>query len=110
MLEAINASALSHQEASALITTISQNFKGAIDEQVREHNLDALFAESDGFSQFSAAAAGYPAITLPSGMSDDDTPTSVFFYGQQWSEPQLFAMAYSYEQASMKLQHPGFKE
>ncbi|MGY2442319.1 amidase family protein [Pseudomonas sp. SDO52101_S400] len=110
MLEAINASALSHQEASALITTISQNFKDAIDEQVREHNLDALFAESDGFSQFSAATAGYPAITLPSGMNDDGMPTSVFFYGQQWSEPQLFAMAYSYEQASMELQHPVFKE
>ncbi|MDI3396653.1 amidase family protein [Pseudomonas sp. V88_4] len=109
-LEAINASALSRQESSTLLTTISQNFKDAIDEQVREHNLDALFAEADGFSQFSAATAGYPAITLPSGMNDDATPTSVTFYGQQWSEPQLFAMAYSYEQASMELRHPGFKE
>ncbi|WP_085709707.1 MULTISPECIES: amidase family protein [unclassified Pseudomonas] len=110
MLEAINAVELTHEEASAQIAIISQNFKDAIDEQLREHNLDALFAENDGYSQFSAATAGYPAITLPSGMSDDGTPTSVFLYGQQWSEPQLLAMAYSYEQASMALRQPGFKE
>ncbi|WP_438299471.1 amidase family protein [Pseudomonas sp. NMS19W] len=110
MLEAINTVELTHEEASAQIAIISQNFKDAIDEQLREHNLDALFAENDGYSQFSAATAGYPAITLPSGMNDDGTPTSVFFYGQQWSEPQLLAMAYSYEQASMALRQPGFKD
>lgn len=109
MLEAINAVAISHPEASALIAEISANFKGAIDEQISEHNLDALMAEADGYSQFSAATAGYPAITVPSGMGDDGIPTSVFFYGKQWSEPQLFALAYSYEQASQELQHPVFK-
>ncbi|WP_426233877.1 amidase family protein [Pseudomonas sp. TWP3-2] len=109
MLEAINAVAISHPEASALIAEISANFKDAIDQQINEHNLDGLMAEADGYSQFSAAAAGCPAITVPSGMSDGGVPTSVFFYGKQWSEPQLFAMAYSYEQASQELQHPAFK-
>jgi len=42
-------------------------------------------------------------------MDDDGLPTSVFFFGKAWSEPQLFAIAYSYEQASAELHHPAFK-
>ncbi|MFJ4197175.1 amidase family protein [Pseudomonas sp. NPDC089534] len=109
-LEEINALSMSHEEAQVLMARINKDFTSVLDEQLSEHNLDALFAESDGYSQFFAAAAGYPAITLPSGMGDAGLPTSVFLYGARWSEPKLFAMAYSYEQASMKLQHPAFKE
>lgn len=109
MLEAINALDMTHEQASRSLTAISENFKAAIDEQLRQHNLDAMVAEADGYSQFSAAAAGYPAITLPSGMADNGIPTSVFFFGKPWSEPQLLAMAYSYEQASAELRHPAFK-
>ncbi|QBR33417.1 MULTISPECIES: amidase family protein [Pseudomonas] len=108
-LEAMNALDMTHEQASGLILSISKNFKDAIDEQLREHNLDAMVAEADGYSQFSAAVAGYPAVTLPSGMSANGIPTSVFFFGKAWSEPQLFAMAYSYEQASAELRHPAFK-
>jgi amidase len=108
-LEAMNALDMTHEQASGLILSISKNFKDAIDEQLREHNLDAMVAEADGYSQFSAAVAGYPAVTLPSGMRANGIPTSVFFFGKAWSEPQLFAMAYSYEQASAELRHPAFK-
>jgi len=109
MLEAINALSTTHQEATVIIEALNAAFKEAIDEQLREHNLDALVSEDDGFSQFSAAVASYPAITLPSGMNGDGLPTSVFFFGPRWSEPQLLAMAYSYEQESQHLQHPAFK-
>jgi amidase len=109
MLEAINDLDMTHEQASAALVSLRDNFKGAIDEQLQAHNLDAMVAEADGYSQFSAAVAGYPAITLPSGMDDDGMPTSVFFFGKAWSEPQLFALAYSYEQASAELQHPAFK-
>jgi amidase len=109
MLEAINDMDMTHDQARASLATISEKFKGAIDEQLQEHNLDAIIAEADGYSQFAAAVAGYPAITVPSGMDDDGLPTSVFFFGKAWSEPQLFAMAYSYEQASAELHHPAYK-
>lgn len=109
MLEAIQASTTTAQEAAAIIETLRASFQEAIDEQLREYNLDALVSEDDGYSQFSAAVAGYPAITLPSGMKDDGMPTSVFFFGTRWSEPQLLAMAYSYEQESAELKHPAFK-
>lgn len=109
MLEAINDLDMTHDQASASLAAISEKFKDAIDEKLQEHNLDAMVADADGYSQFAAAVAGYPAITLPSGMDDDGLPTSVFFFGKPWSEPQLFAMAYSYEQASAELRHPAFK-
>jgi amidase len=109
MLEMVEATTMTSQEAAVIINTISAAFKEAIDEQLREHNLDALVSEDDGYSQFSAAVAGYPAITLPSGMKDDGMPTSVFFFGTRWTEPQLLAMAYSYEQESAELKHPAFK-
>ncbi|RON47557.1 amidase family protein [Pseudomonas frederiksbergensis] len=110
MLDAINKLDMSHAQASELFTAINASFKEAIDEQLTEHNLDAMVADADGFSQFSAAVAGYPAITLPSGMTDDGIPTSLFFYGPRWSEPKLLALAYSYEQASLKRQNPAFQQ
>lgn len=109
MLKEINELDMTHAQATELFAAFTADFKGAIDEQLTEHNLDALVADADGYSQFSAAAAGYPAITLPSGMNGD-LPTSVFFYGPRWSEPKLLALAYSYEQASLERQNPAFKQ
>ncbi len=109
MLKEINELDMTHAQATELFAAFTADFKGAIDEQLTEHNLDALVADADGYSQFSAAAAGYPAITLPSGMNGD-LPTSVFFYGPRWSEPKLLALAYSYEQASLERQDPAFKQ
>ena len=110
MLNDINELDMTHAQATELFAALNASFKGAIDEQLTEHNLDALVADTDGYSQFSAAVAGYPAITIPSGMNDDDLPTSIFFYGPRWSEPKLLALAYSYEQASLERQTPAFKQ
>ncbi len=110
MLNDINQLDMTHAQATEMFGVLSASFKAAIDEQMAEHNLDAMFADADGYSQFSAAVAGYPAITVPSGMNSDELPTSVFFFGQRWSEPQLLALAYSYEQASLERQNPAFRE
>jgi amidase len=110
MLNDINQLDMTHSQATEMFGVLSASFKAAIDEQMAEHNLDAMFADADGYSQFSAAVAGYPAITVPSGMNSDELPTSVFFFGQRWSEPQLLALAYSYEQASLERQNPAFRE
>ncbi|WP_213941066.1 amidase family protein [Pseudomonas sp. dw_612] len=110
LLKDINELDMSQERAAELFAALNAGFQQAIDEQLTAHNLDAMVAEADGYAQFSAAVAGYPAITLPSGINGDDLPTSVFFYGPRWSEPKLLAMAYSYEQASLELQHPTFKQ
>jgi len=48
-----------------------------------------------------AATAGYPHISLPMGQVDG-MPVGISFVGTAWTEDVLMALAYAYEQASMK--------
>jgi Asp-tRNA(Asn)/Glu-tRNA(Gln) amidotransferase A subunit family amidase len=45
------------------------------------------------------APAGYPALTVPSGYTQDGAPQGLIFVGKYLSEPQLLAVGYAYEQA-----------
>jgi amidase len=51
--------------------------------------------------------AGYPHITVPAGFVRG-LPCGISFVGAAWSEPQLFAMAYAFEQASKARKPPAF--
>jgi amidase len=51
--------------------------------------------------------AGYPHITIPMG-TVMELPVGISFVGSAYTEPQLLAIAYSYEQASKKRVAPGF--
>lgn len=94
-----------------------------IDKALGEHRLDALVAPSgspawltdfirgdfsgSGFTS-AAAVAGYPHITVPAGFVHG-LPCGVSFVGAAWSEPQLIAMAYAFEQASKARRAPTFR-
>jgi len=82
--------------------------------QIRESNqaqakeeLDALFENQEIDVIVSSvnqiyAPAGYPALTVPSGYdSITGEPQSVVFVGGFLSEPQLLAVGYAYEQATL---------
>jgi len=101
----------------------STGARGIIDTMMGEHRLDAICSPTNGpaccidlvngdydtgFS-FSAPAAmaGYPHITVPMGFVHG-LPLGFSFIAGAYMEPQLLAMAYSYEQASMKRAAPGF--
>ena len=93
-----------------------------IDQALQEHQLDALVAPSgspawltdfvrgdfsgDSFTS-PAAVAGYPHITVPAGFVHG-LPCGISFVGTAWSEPQLFAIAYAFEQASKARRAPTF--
>ena len=93
-----------------------------IDKALQDNQLDALVAPSgspawltdfirgdfsgDSFSS-PAAVAGYPHLTVPAGFVSG-LPCGLSFVGTAWSEPQLFAMAYAFEQASMARRAPAF--
>jgi amidase len=47
-----------------------------------------------------APPAGFPSITLPMGYARDFLPAGLEFLGVPWSEPMLFRLAMSYEQAT----------
>jgi amidase len=93
-----------------------------IDKVMKEHNLDAVIAPTNGpawtidhvngdhFSGSSssyAAVAGYPNITVPMGYVRG-LPVGISFFGRAWSEPILLKIAYAYEQASRHRKKPEF--
>jgi Asp-tRNA(Asn)/Glu-tRNA(Gln) amidotransferase A subunit family amidase len=49
-----------------------------------------------------SAITGLPAIVVPAGVNREGLPISIEFLGRPFSEPQLFALAYGYEQASKR--------
>ena len=73
------------------------------------HGIDAVLAAYDvtallvpGASACGVAArAGYPSVTVPAGVRQHGRrPFGVTFLGAAWSEQQLLAIAYAYEQVS----------
>jgi amidase len=54
-----------------------------------------------------AAIAGYPSITVPAGFLFG-LPVGICFIGRAWSEPTLFKLAYSFEQAAKVRKPPQF--
>jgi amidase len=93
-----------------------------IDQVLKEFKLDALVAPTGGPAwltdyingdhyggSFSspAAVAGYPHATVPSGFVKG-LPIGLSFVGTAWSDAEMLAMAYAYEQASQARRAPMF--
>ncbi|MEN8118247.1 MAG: amidase [Bacteroidota bacterium] len=102
----------------------SKKYAGAegIDAVMKEHNLDAIIAQTNGpawtidwvngdhFSGGSsspAAISGYPNITVPMGFVHG-LPIGISFFGNVWSEPKLLEIAYAFEHATKHRKAPGF--
>ncbi len=54
--------------------------------------------------------AGYPALSVPIGFADDNTPMAMQLIGRPWAEATLFRVGHAYEQATAwnKLRPPDF--
>lgn len=91
-----------------LWAAISPIFKDTVNKPLTEHKLDAIVSNFLSGSYYFAAAAGYPGISVPSGMDDDGMPTALHFYGASLNEPTLLSVAYGYEQASLAIREPAF--
>jgi len=86
-----------------------------------EHQLDALTyltasgkppllgAYEDGglVNCYLSAYAGFPAITVPAGLTPDGYPVGIEFLARPWQEALLIRMAYSFEQATLNRVAPG---
>jgi amidase len=53
-----------------------------------------------------SASTGLPAISMPAGFTPDGVPVGIELLGPDWSEPQLLAMAYAYEQMTHPRRRP----
>ena len=105
----------------ALVTSTSA--RKVIDDLLEQNNLDAFFGTTTGLSWcidlvngdydtgFSlsspSAMSGYPHITVPMG-TVHNLPIGFSFCGTSYSEGELIAMAYAYEQATKKREKPKF--
>jgi amidase len=93
-----------------------------LDETLRTHRLDAIAAPTnspawrttlgsgDAFlfgSSTPAAVAGYPSVTVPMAFVGP-LPVGVSFMGARFSEPELLAIAYAFEQATKVRQPPRY--
>jgi amidase len=110
-----------YQEAVAKTTGIT---RAAIDNIIKQNNLDAIAAPTNGFAvcidlingdydngfSFSAPAAmaGYPHITVPMGYFNE-LPVGLSFISTPYKEGDIIKLGYAYEQASKKRVAPKFK-
>jgi amidase len=100
-----------YQEVLEKVLRLSRD--EGIDKTLEEYNLDAIVAPTGGpawpidvingdhfggGSSSPAAGAGYPAITVPAGYVFG-LPVGISMFSTAWKEPELIAMAYSFEQA-----------
>jgi len=102
--------------------TTSRNL---INRLMDEHKLDAISGPTYGPSWCTdlvngdhitgyglstpAAISGYPHITVPLGLVQG-LPVGMSFFGRAYTEPQLIAIAYAYEQASKNRVAPKFQK
>lgn len=70
-----------------------------LDYVMAQHRLDAVLLPGNSGSGL-GAKAGYPSVTVPGGYTPEGKPIGITFAGTAWSEPQLIALAYAFEQAT----------
>ena len=78
-----------------------------IDRVMSEHRLDAIVVPMDHAAKFTGKA-GYPAITVPCGYTEDGAPAGISFIGRAFSEPRLIGIAHAFEQATRLRRAPLF--
>ncbi|WP_353056623.1 amidase family protein [Sporosarcina luteola] len=77
----------------------------ALDRAFDEHNIDVLVFPQDHGCSFSAAA-GYPAVTVPSSFTKEGEPFCITLCGKAFSEPELIGYAYAFEQSARARRKP----
>jgi len=115
---------LTEKEYTDALQKTSGLTRTAIDKIMKDNNLDAISAPTNGFAccidlvngdydngfSFSspAAMAGYPHITVPMGYYKD-LPVGLSFISTAYKEADIIKLGYAYEQASKKRVAPKFK-
>jgi amidase len=89
----------SAEAASASSLGLRTAMGAVIDQVLTSNDLDAFV--SSGYDNANlGASAGYPSVTVPSGLVRDTTPLGVTFLGTAWSEATLLRVAGAYEAGS----------
>lgn len=114
-----------NSEAYKRALSITLSSRKIIEKMMADHQLDALSGVTNGlaccidpvngdygtgyFFSTPAAISGFPHITVPMGQVHE-LPIGISFFSTAYTEPELFSMAYAYEQASKMRKAPLFKQ
>jgi amidase len=88
-------SSAEYLEARALCLELARD---GIDTLMADLNLDAIVAPIYSFGSSAPAAAGYPIISVPTGVTVDGRPGGVWMYAGFLQEGKLLALSYDLEQ------------
>lgn len=115
---------LDSPEYQKVLNNVLTTARQAIDSVMKANELDVLcgpatgpawctdVVNGDAFSGYGmgsgAAMAGYPSITVPMG-EVHGLPVGMLFIGGPFTEAELLAIAYAYEQASHNRKAPSFR-
>jgi amidase len=105
ILERSQACPLVESEYRALALELRANAAEAIDGALRAHRLDFLFALNN-YSAGVYAVAGYPALTIPGLYRANGEPVGATLLGTRYSDPDLLAAGFAFEQHHPKRQEP----
>jgi amidase len=75
------------------------------EEPMQKNNLDAVLSINN-YNAGQAAAAKYPALTVPMGYTVDGEPKGLTFIAKPYSEPKIFSFSKLYEEASRLRKSP----
>ena len=95
----------SAEEFTAMKKTLHENGQNYFNVPMKKHNLDGFLSINNYHAAY-AAVAEYPALTVPMGYTEKGEPKGLTFISIPFSEKQLLAWAYVYEQASKKRKAP----
>ncbi len=73
---------------------------------MQELDIDIVLGVNNRGAGF-AAAAKYPAFTVPMGYRDSGRPAGITFIGRPWTEDQLLKIGYAFEQGTKVRVNPG---
>ena len=69
-------------------------------------NANTQDAYARGNNRFLSPATGFPALTLPAGLTGDGLPIGLEMLGRPFTEETLFRLGYAYEQGTQRREPP----
>ena len=69
-------------------------------------NANTQDAYARGNNRFLSPATGFPALTLPAGLTGDGLPIGLEMLGRPFTEATLFELGYAYEQGTHRREPP----
>ncbi|MBT8284727.1 MAG: amidase [Flavobacteriaceae bacterium] len=97
--EAVVSDSTSAEELQTIKKTLEEDTRAFFNTAMDTHDLDAILSINNYHAAY-AAAAKYPALTVPMGYKLSGEPISLTFIGRQFEEPKLLRLGAAYEKFS----------